>query len=1358
MTDGKSTAPLPLSFTAEQMVAGMVRRLKEGEGEEFGLHNAVLDLLEHQRAVAEDAESELDLEAVETAARRQVNAGDAGRPIDHDWLVARANSAAAAAGRSVIAPVDLATPLLRAAGPALVGQEDVQAEPEAEPEEVAPPAALPLGFLAEQLLAALDREVGRAAEGGGGPSSWLLALSQGHRDLAADAAEGTIGDLEAAARRRVEAGASELPLGREEIVTPASEHAREAGRSVVTPADLAETIVDLVQRESEPPAAEAPETAAEPRETAVTPPEPEAEAEPVRPELDEEPEPVKPVEPVEPAEPAKPFKAARTFRVFVSSTFSDLKAERDALQAYVFPRLRELCEKHGARFQAIDLRWGVSEEASRDQQTMNICLGEIERCQEVTPRPNFIVLLGDRYGWCPPPSQIAEDEFEELRPGLTDDRIDLLLFEEKRHQLSSGSQMVWDPDEEAYLGPPGWYRLDENAVPAEYQLRPRRVDLSGCETREEKEKARKAESDAWGKIEPRIQQALEDAAEASSLPKKQRLKYEASATHQEIAAGALQVENPERKVFCFFRSLSDLPDPIRPQAFLSLVERRWQEQDRVLSSEAQACLRSIRDLSGDAPPRAIHDLIADAEEEVPEGSDAAEDLELLDTWLRASIAFDYRDLDDDWLPDEDAEGRLDELKDDLRSRVPDNVHGYDKQWTEEGPTTDRIGTLPEDLDACLALLEREEPPETLCARVWRRLATTIRSEIEDPSELPAGPQEIHLEPDQGLDAEGRSHCDFANGLLKHFVGRDNPLSAIRADLDGDDPRTLAVVAEGGAGKSALMAKALEAAQAGHPQAQVVYRFVGATPSSSDGRSLLVSLCQEISRRYGQDEDVPYDYTDLVPELVKRMNLATRKQPLILFIDALDQLSEAHGARRLTWLPRRLPEHVRLVVSTRREEDTFDAVMQHQPEEVELEAMSRQDGAELLRLWLKDAGRTDDTGRELTNEQTKAVLDAFQHEVSAGRPLYLKLAFEEARLWPSYGPPEDLEPGIEGVIRKNLFHRLSRERNHGEELVARTVGYLAASRYGLAEDELVDVLSRDVDLYTAFLKRSFHVPSDLIARAVAYRASPDSGSGADQGEEQKSPAKWLVKLIEDPSRVDELRQFLEKVLPTAGGPRLPVILWSRLYFDLEPYLTRRSSEGIPLLSFYHRELEDVGKQAYADGEEGRVLHGRLADYFESRADPKRDGSWDGGNARGLSELPYHLTEAARWEEVFETLIDFEFLEHKAAEVGVERSEVDSDGKGEVVYTGVLQLQEDYDRALRKMPGGRAAGGRRPLIVTAVDLGDGLVVRCPWCNAQHPLTEERREEWLGEEIACPNEDCEGPLKVNPFAVEREHGNGR
>jgi hypothetical protein len=50
--------------------------------------------------------------------------------------------------------------------------------------------------------------------------------------------------------------------------------------------------------------------------------------------------------------------SSRTFRSFVSSTFTDLKTERNALQEKVFPRLRDLAAAHGCRFQAIDLRWG----------------------------------------------------------------------------------------------------------------------------------------------------------------------------------------------------------------------------------------------------------------------------------------------------------------------------------------------------------------------------------------------------------------------------------------------------------------------------------------------------------------------------------------------------------------------------------------------------------------------------------------------------------------------------------------------------------------------------------------------------------------------------------------------------------------------------------------------------------------------------------------------------------------------------------------------------------------------------------------------------------------------------------------
>ena len=348
-----------------------------------------------------------------------------------------------------------------------------------------------------------------------------------------------------------------------------------------------------------------------------------------------------------------------------------------------------------------------------------------------------------------------------------------------------------------------------------------------------------------------------------------------------------------------------------------------------------------------------------------------------------------------------------------------------------------------------------------------------------------------------------------------------------------------------------------------------------------------------------------------------MASATAERPLVLFLDALDQLSEAHGARRLVWLPRRLPEAVRVVVSTRREADTFAAVTRLQAEEVELGPMSRQEGEELLGLWL------DDAGRRLTAEQRANVLDAFGGERSGGRPLYLKLAFEQARLWPSYVPAEDLELGIDGVIQKNLFHRLAREENHGEEFVARTVGYLAASRYGLAEDELLDVLSRDADLYASFLRGSYHLPSDLVARAIEYRRSRGVIEGEGEKDEARLAESWLRALITDPAGAAELRSFLDEVLPRRDGPRLPVVLWSRLFFDLAPYLTERMGEGTSLLAFYHRELGEVGARVYAHAERGQVVHGRLADYFRFRADAENDRSWTGRDVRGLSELPYHL---------------------------------------------------------------------------------------------------------------------------------------
>lgn len=870
--------------------------------------------------------------------------------------------------------------------------------------------------------------------------------------------------------------------------------------------------------------------------------------------------------------------AARTFRIFVSSTFNDLKAERNALQERVWPRLKALCEEGGARFQAIDLRWGVSEEAALDQQTINICLEEVDRCRATSPRPNFIVLLGDRYGWRPPPPQLPADEFERF-PAAERARLER------------------------------WYLKDENAVPAEYVLKEREGEYK--------------ESERWDPVERDLTSTLQTAVAGLRLEPEQLFKYVASATEQEIERGAQRVDDASDHVFCFFREISNLDE-----------------------------------------------LIADIPSEQVERPDP-----------ETPLAEDFVDLVDpknDRRLDEEARDRLEALKDGLRT-FPGNVEDYKARWTGDDISKDHI--------------------DQLCEDVWLRLSGVIRAELGLSEDV-----------DQ-LGKEIAAHEAFAEERARFFVPRffrtgEGALARLGEYVAGVDAHPFTVAGVSGSGKSALTAKAAEQAEAADPGAVLVRRFVGATPGSSDGRALLASLCQEIARRYRAEETTPADYRELVEEFPKRLALATSERPLTLFLDALDQLSDADGARSLIWLPAELPANVRIVVSA----------LQAQPEEgrpaakgseclatlrtklppgnvAELRPMSRREGAELLDLWLGDADRT------LTEEQRAEVLSKFgaeepdhEREEPEGLPLYLKLAFEEARRWRSYTPSTEtvLTAGVRGIIRENLFRRLSRPENHGEVMVSYSLGYLGAANNGLSEDEVLDVLSEQEDVLADFRKRA-----------------------------PRSP------------KVD----------------RLPVVVWSRLFDELDPYLGERSADGATLMSFYHRQLAEAVEDDYLAGDEGRDRHRELARHFDPEPLVREGEDQRTPNLRKMSELPYQQTYGELWEELFGTLTDFEFLERKAADYGVI-----TDAAGEPTsYTGVFSLQEDYALALERMPGngGGASGGKRRIIVTGTDFGkgEGYVLRCPHCNTVHKF----QDSWQGDEnFECPNETCRGPLKVNDFVV--------
>jgi hypothetical protein len=82
----------------------------------------------------------------------------------------------------------------------------------------------------------------------------------------------------------------------------------------------------------------------------------------------------------------------KTVRIYISSTFRDMQAERDHLARFVFTKLRD--ELVGFRIHLIDvdLRWGITGE----EDALHIVREVIDEC-----RPYFLCMLGGRYGWVP---------------------------------------------------------------------------------------------------------------------------------------------------------------------------------------------------------------------------------------------------------------------------------------------------------------------------------------------------------------------------------------------------------------------------------------------------------------------------------------------------------------------------------------------------------------------------------------------------------------------------------------------------------------------------------------------------------------------------------------------------------------------------------------------------------------------------------------------------------------------------------------------------------------------------------------------------------------------------------------------
>ncbi len=240
-----------------------------------------------------------------------------------------------------------------------------------------------------------------------------------------------------------------------------------------------------------------------------------------------------------------------TVRIYVSSGFDDMHAEREYLAVRVFPTLRRWCERRRLRLVPVDPRSTVGElEATRNEGALRVCLSHIDRC-----RPFFLCLVGQRCGWIPDRSSITPRTLETFRglkghieAGRSLQELEILHGVSQPFPSFDPEIQVRDACEHAFL-----YLRDP--LPAT----------------------------SFSKMHPRLQRVLDDAVEEDSSSRRFLMSKLATLREQVIPDAGGEVR--QYRADWSFHAGDRTPQhalPLRCSSDRQEIQRRWRRQWRRL--------------------------------------------------------------------------------------------------------------------------------------------------------------------------------------------------------------------------------------------------------------------------------------------------------------------------------------------------------------------------------------------------------------------------------------------------------------------------------------------------------------------------------------------------------------------------------------------------------------------------------------------------------------------------------------------------------------------------------------------------------------------------------------------------------
>lgn len=388
---------------------------------------------------------------------------------------------------------------------------------------------------------------------------------------------------------------------------------------------------------------------------------------------------------------------------------------------------------------------------------------------------------------------------------------------------------------------------------------------------------------------------------------------------------------------------------------------------------------------------------------------------------------------------------------------------------------ERIFEYTPKFDPALLNPEDDQLKGRMTKESLREFGERVKKDLQKSIEMEYAERIMALK-DRREEDKLESERDYQEAFIENrtglFIGRTALLKQLFDYVASDSQQILAVYGEPGSGKSALLAHfyrlltdkeyTKEYIKEYNPQSEirnpelfVIPHFVGASPESSSLIRLLTRMCEELKRKYEISDEIPFEANKLHEAFWSFLGNVT--DPTVILIDGLNQLDENEDAHSLYWLPRELPENVKIIASTL-EGDTREALQKKTDLAMTVTPLTIEEREEIIRLMPSVFCKTmsqENTDILKTKEETK-------------NPLYLKVAIDELRVFGSHEKLGDKIQGLPANVVDLYVYMLNRlVQDHSPEVVERLFCLLECSRYGLTLEELKELME-PVDEGNAYL--------------------------------------------------------------------------------------------------------------------------------------------------------------------------------------------------------------------------------------------------------------------------------------------------